>query len=354
MSTESNRKIDDIASHWIARCDAYDWSETDAAELNRWLDESDRHQIAYLRLQRIWDESRRLRALGAGVPPGHVPEPGQWMLTPFFDRAARTETDGAREPRDAFDAAIPAQLQVSSVRRRAPWAIAAAVVLAATLYVFSGERLQRNSFSTPTGGVTLLPLDDGSKITLNTASKVRVDLTATERRVELEEGEVFFDVAKDPKRPFVVTAGDKRIVVLGTRFSVRRDAEDIRVAVTEGAVQVETPNTTRAPERLEAGAVAHTGRAGTLVQRKPLREVEEELSWRGGMLVFRDKTLADAIAEFNRYTERKIVIEDPRIAGLRVAGSFQSSNADDFVRLLEQGYPLRVESKDDRIVLLAR
>jgi transmembrane sensor len=128
------------------------------------------------------------------------------------------------------------------------------------------------------------------------------------------------------------------------------------VIVTEGAVEVETPRASGSPrrERLAAGAVALASKAGVLVQQKPIREAEEALSWRGGMLVFRDETLAGAIGEFNRYTERKIVIVDPRVADLRVAGTFESSDAEDFVRLLEQGYPLRVESSDGKILLHAR
>jgi transmembrane sensor len=85
-----------------------------------------------------------------------------------------------------------------------------------------------------------------------------------------------------------------------------------------------------------------------------LAEAEESLSWRQGVLVFHQMTLAEATAEFNRYNARKIVIEDPAVASLRVAGSFRANNVDAFVRLLERGYPLHVEERNDGFVLSAR
>lgn len=353
MGTESNREIEEIASEWIARRDAGDWSDSDRSELDRWLNESDLHQIAFLRLERIWEEAMRLKVLGAGVQPGHVPAPGQWVLTPFFDPPAKAKSEKSADDKEASGSDDSPRSQTSSIGRPVSWAIAATVVLAVGTFLSNRFSAPDHRFATPIGGISSLPLADGSKIILNTASEVRVDLNQFERRVELEQGEAFFDVVKDAKRPFIVAAGDRRILVLGTKFSVRRDADDIRVVVTEGAVQVESQGLYK-PERLTAGAVAHAGKTGTLVRQKPLNEVEEELSWRGGLLVFRDRTLADAITEFNRYTERKIVILDPRIAAMRVAGSFSSTNAEDFVHLLEQGYPLRVESRDEKILLLAR
>lgn len=326
---ESGRELERIVSEWIARRDSGNWREADEAELQRWLDESDLRQITWLRLHRIWKETGRLNALGAGVEPGRIPEPGQWVLSPFYD-SPPANSESLHRP-----------------KRRTLWAVAASVLLASALFVFKGVPLHGHRYSTPVGGMSSLPLPDGSKITLNTGSRIRIDLADAERRAVLEQGEAFFDVARDANRPFVVTAGDQRILVLGTKFSVRREGDDIRVAVTEGAVQV-------GDERLVAGTVVRTGKAGVLVLKKALNEVEEELSWRSGVIVFRDDTLADAIAEFNRYTERKIEIVDPRVAEMRVAGSFQSSNAEDFVRLLEQGYSLRVEYGSDRILLHAR
>jgi transmembrane sensor len=195
---------------------------------------------------------------------------------------------------------------------------------------------------------------DGSKVMLNTDTQLRVAMTDEERRIDLKRGEAFFDVAKDPHRPFVVTAGTERVIAVGTKFAVRRDAGSVRVVVTEGAVRMETLGKDIVDARpLAAGTVARTSEAGLLLQTKPLPEAEEYLSWRDGVLVFRETTLANAIAEFNRYNTHKIVIEDAAVAEMRVAGNFRSTNVDAFVRLLGQGYPLRVERHHDKIVLKA-
>ena len=207
-----------------------------------------------------------------------------------------------------------------------------------------------------------MPMTDGSKVTLNTDSEIRVAMSDTERRIDLEHGEAFFEVVKDPGRPFVVRVGDKRIVAIGTKFSVRRDvgprADDIQVVVTEGAVRVESTSgrgvENAAARRLAAGSVVRANRDGLLVQRKKVPEAEEQLSWRSGVLVFRDVTLAQAAAEFNRYNPRQIQIEDAATGALQIAGNFRTTNVDAFVRLLEQGYPVRTRLDGDAIVLGAR
>jgi transmembrane sensor len=211
---------------------------------------------------------------------------------------------------------------------------------------------------------------DGSMVTLNTDSQIRVALTDAERRVDLNQGEAYFKVAKDPKRPFVVEANGKRFVALGTEFSVRREGDAIKVVVTEGRVRVEdaslplrgaaespgsaSPAGGNAPIILSPGAIARVDQGGVLVQRKTLPEAEEELTWRAGVLIFRNETLEDAIAEFNRYTTRKVVIADPSVAGLKIEGNFRLNNAPAFLELLEAGFPIRVIQESDRIVLTAR
>jgi transmembrane sensor len=199
-------------------------------------------------------------------------------------------------------------------------------------------------------------MSDGSNVTLNTDSEIRVALTAKERRIDLEHGEAFFDVAHDHTRPFVVHAGDKRVTAVGTKFAVRREPDGIRVVVTEGKVLVQTGGTddTGSAEPVSAGTIARASDAGVLLQPQQSTEAEDVLSWRHGVLVFRQMTLGEASAEFNRYNARKIVIEDPAVARMRVAGSFRANNVDAFVRLLERGYPLHVEERGEQFLLSAR
>ncbi|MEJ1961314.1 MAG: DUF4974 domain-containing protein [Gammaproteobacteria bacterium] len=105
---------------------------------------------------------------------------------------------------------------------------------------------------------------------------------------------------------------------------------------------------------LTPGAIARTDGAGVLVERKTVPEAETHLSWRNGVLMFRDQSLAEAVAEFNRYNVRKIAIVDPAVAALKVEGNFRATNVDAFVRLLESGFPVRASAEKDRIVLSSR
>src|SRR5262249_13172566 len=105
---------------------------------------------------------------------------------------------------------------------------------------------------------------------------------------------------------------------------------------------------------LPAGSVATSEADAVLVQKAPLSKLEQGLAWRSGTLAFHDTPLAEAIAEFNRYNERKIVIEDPAIAAIEVGGLFRATNLDPFVHLLQDRFPIQASEDQDRIVLRSR
>ena len=88
----SSRQIELIASTWLARRDAEAWSEHDQAELDAWLEASIAHRVAYLRLESAWLQSDRLKALGAGVPAGVVPERGTWGMASPSESARQRQT----------------------------------------------------------------------------------------------------------------------------------------------------------------------------------------------------------------------------------------------------------------------
>lgn len=388
---ERTNEIEEAASEWLCRRESGQWTPTDQARFEQWLDASTLNRVAFLRLELAWEESARLKALGAGTLGNQPPPPGQWNLTPFFDRY-RSAADARNTPAistvtedscDIPDTGIVAKTPdsdpappVSAVPRRRlhRLAIAASVLLVVVAglgsYQFWTSDIDR--YRTPIGGLSSVPMRDGSKITLNTASEIRVAVDANERHIDLRQGEAFFEVAKDPNRPFVVVAGTKRVVAVGTKFSVRRDGESIEIVVTEGKVRVEgasrplrstavaaSGSTAQLPGAddpvfLTPGAIAYVGEAGVLVRQKTLAEAETHLSWRSGILMFREQSLANAVAEFNRYSVRKIVIADPAVAALEVEGNFRAHNVEAFVRLLESGFPVRASVEDDQIVLSAR
>jgi transmembrane sensor len=339
MSTERTAKIEEAASEWLIHRDSGDWTADDQRRLDEWLNESTLHRMAFWRLELAWEDAARLKALGAGVRGDRPPPPGQWNLTPFFSPPA----PGEHRPR----------LRSWRLAGFAASAAALALLGGTTWYVWPVG----DGYSTPVGGIASVPMKDGSKVTLNTNTSVRITVTATERHVDLKRGEAYFEVAKDPQRPFVVQVGDKRVIAVGTQFSVRRDTDDVQVVVSEGKVQFDTgPGVDKSASNdvLTPGTVARASDDGVLVQRKTRPEVDESLSWRSGVLMFRNETLGDAVAEFNRYNTQQIVIEDPAIGALKIEGNFRATNVDAFVRLLEGGFPIQATQDSERVVLKAR
>ncbi|HEY8328094.1 MAG TPA: FecR domain-containing protein [Rhodanobacter sp.] len=359
----SSREIEHTAAAWLARRDAGDWSERDRQLLDAWLDASVAHRVAFIRLDAAWRQSDRLKALGAGVPAGVVPARGSWTPSPFGNA-----DEPAEEPRHLHQAHTDAAPHRHIPRRHREQRrslfrhFATAAVLALVVSLALGWRhytaVEQASYRTAIGDLQEVPLADGSIATLSSDSRLLVTLSHGERHVDLQQGEAFFAVAKDPARPFVVSAGGRRVTAVGTRFSVRRDAADLRVVVTQGLVRLESdrlPNGLRQPTTLlPAGSVALASDTGVVVTTGSVQQAEEYLSWRSGFVNFHDTPLATAAAEFNRYNARKIVIGDASVGAMRVGGNFRWSNTDAFVRLLAQGFPIKARQQGDSIVLTRR
>ncbi|WP_369942158.1 FecR family protein [Xanthomonas medicagonis] len=354
-----SRRIELRAAAWLARRDRGDWSPRQQARLDAWLGAATAHRVAFLRLQAAWQESARLQALGAGQRDGRIPARGSWRGLAGADGEARASMADSDGPEAALD---PARLRFAPrpparARRRWPAALAALLLLGGVLGLGWRHTLAVApvAYASATGSLRPLALADGSRATLSSDSRIAVALSRTQRRIDLQRGEAFFEVSKDPARPFVVADGARRVVAVGTRFAVRRDAEALRVVVTEGTVRLESATHPQAPPTLlPAGSVALAGPHGVLVRRVAVAEAERLLDWRSGYLTFDDTPLQAAVAEFNRYNTVKLQVADAQAGALRVGGNFRWSNAEAFVRLLEQGFPIRAERRGDRVLLHSR
>jgi len=383
-----SRQIERAAAAWLARRDGGDWSPGNQAEFEAWIAGATAHRVAWLRLQAAWAQGARLKALAAGVPAGEVPARGAWSASPYAprgeaqasrqaDRADAGHADCDDEavdaaPSNAAHATPPVAAATSTNQsmftpRAAPrrpriarYAAAAAIAVVAVSLLWGWQRygvVEHRSYRTAMGALDTIGLADGSRATLSSDSRIDVALSRAQRHVALEHGEAFFDVAKDPGRPFAVEAGARRVIAVGTRFSVRRDGSDLRVVVTEGTVRLESEPVdghTQPTTLLPAGSIALAGANGVLVRSGSVEDAERYVDWRNGYLVFRDTALSAAAAEFNRYNARRLVIGDAAVGELRVGGNFRWSNAEVFVGLLEQAMPVRAERLPDRIVLHSR
>ena len=321
----STMDIEERAAHWLVRRQEPQWNAADQAQLDAWLRESTLHEVAFLRLEYGWNKVDRLTVLRR--PPA---------------------------PRQEIEEARPAPAQ-RSARRPLAWLAAAAVlVLSVALLYTYGDLFTRDLYATAIGGHEIVPLPDGSRIELNTDTRVRTSFSEETRSVWLERGEAYFDVARDPSRPFVVYAGSRRVTVLGTKFSVRLDpdANRVQLAVAEGRVQLDELRVSEpAPPTIAIGGEKVIAEGTSLrVESRSGKILATDLSWRQGLLTFDQTTLAAAADEFNRYNRKQLVVE-PAAAQIRIGGSFEAANVDGFVRLLHDGFGLNVAESDSEILI---
>jgi transmembrane sensor len=149
-----------------------------------------------------------------------------------------------------------------------------------------------------------------------------------------------------------VHANGYRVIAVGTRFDVRRDAGKLRVVVTRGLVRLQSADDpAKPPAMLPAGSIATVAGDEVAVQQVSPDEAAQALSWRSGFVVFHNTPLAEAVREFNRYNARQIVIADPSLETLRVGGNFKLDNSDAFVRLMQSVFPVQARQQDREVVL---
>jgi transmembrane sensor len=184
------------------------------------------------------------------------------------------------------------------------------------------------------GELRKVPLTDGSTMLLNTSTKASVHFDATERSVRLTSGEALFEVAKDRARPFIVHAGGVTVAAVGTAFAVRKESDErIDVTVTEGVVEIRRPGATQSVQRLAANQhVTISDSESMRVEQSAARDAERRLAWRAGMIAFDNEPLSSAVAEFNRYSTRRIVIDDAALAARPITGIFRTTDIDEFAQ----------------------
>ncbi|RQO53261.1 hypothetical protein DBV14_14605 [Variovorax sp. KBW07] len=349
--TEAER-IESAAADWLARQDSGAWTEADQQKLDAWIAESIAHRVAWLRLSSVWQRGDRLSVLRP--PPAQVTSPATTPTTPTLPASVpiplRIPLPESR-PRPKPKASAVRWLPRFSVQR-----VAAGMLVVAASCSWLGWRYtqdwQSAHYATVVGARQSVALADGSVLTLNTATHVRALVNESGRKVWLDDGEAYFDIAHDKQHPFVVIAGDRRITVLGTRFLVRRQGDQVNVTVEEGRVQIASSSgqgvkSGEQPTVLTRNQAAVASASSVLVMSKAPKQIDDELSWRQGRLVFDQTTLGDAAAQFNRYNTRKLVIADKAIAGIRIGGSFDANNMSGFVALLKQGFGLAAHESDN-------
>ena len=237
-------------------------------------------------------------------------------------------------------------------RSRHGWfgrAAAILVLVTATILLIFAPTEDLHFHTTATGQQSAVSLPDGSLVTLNTRSKIRVAYSETYREIHLIEGEALFEAAKDWSKPFRVITEQAVIEAVGTEFNVRADADAVTVTVVEGVVemlftnaaagsdgqgQVDEPGSPPAV-RLEFGQQARV-RSGADEAMVADAAVERAISWRDQRLIFEALPLKQVIEEFNRYNEPPAIIADKELESLPISGVFESNDRQSFLQFLAQ------------------
>ena len=302
--SETANEIDEKAFGWVSRLDRDSENPELRQELTDWLAVDARHQGAYLRAQALW---MRLDRASQGEIPAAPPKLSRrWLLA---GAGAAIAASGAGfwlnlHPEEAYDSAF--------------------------------------------GEIRQVPLPDGSTAQLNTESQVQVAMKPAERRIRVAKGEAWFQVQHDVTRPFIVESGPVRVRAIGTAFSVRKLEQGSEVLVTEGVVKAWING-----EEAEAVRVA-AGERAILQEHVPPQlipasttDIERKLAWRGRRIDLDGETLAEAVAEFNRYSRKPMVIRQRALAGKRFYGVFRIDDPEGFARAvhLSLNVPIKIDDK---------
>lgn len=308
----------DGAAAWVVKLEAGDLCESDALAFDAWIALPDN--------ARLFDEAL---AVSQAV--------------------AAQASAIARALADRREAAPPRPVGRRAVVAMGGLAAAAAVAVVVAPQVMGPPAAQ--TYVTAKGERRTVELADGSRVEMNAGTRLTVTLARNSRHVTLDEGQAVFDVIHDVRRPFVIAAGDRTLIDVGTQFDVRRRDGKLSVTVAHGAVDVRPADGAAGQAyRLHPGQrLDHVeGRQDTRVA---AAQADEVLGWRSGRLVYRGQSLGDVVADLNQQFPTPIRIEDPTLAATPISGVLILDNQDAVIRRLALLVPVSAVRSGADVVL---
>lgn len=331
------------AAEWMVLLDSAECTATDRMAFARWLAEDPVHKWGFEELSEVWARVQTLSDIS------HITDDPNVALLPGREAAERR----------LHAASVPA--------RRREWStlVAASLVTLGAIVHFWSDT-PSSLHETDVGEFQSIALEDGSTVELNAMSSIEVRFDERRREIELSDGEAVFEVESDA-RPFVVRTPLATLSVVGTQFAVHATASLVEVSVLEGLVSVSPGGSMTTMNEVTTDLLMRFTDEIALLgpgQRIELtRETQkflsmspdslrEELSWRQGEVVFKDRPLMSVLPEMRRYIGTPIFIGDPALNSLRISGRFATGDADGFLSELAERYGIVIERPDDRVVIL--
>ncbi len=355
------------AAQWSLELSSGELSPRRIAQWQRWLAASDAHREAFDRIQSTWYSIDRCAGEAIAWPTDdevdHDAYDGSVAVSVWRARLSRLSARRGNRRSTAW---------VDTLWRHRRWAVvglAACAVVGLAPVVLS--LIRSIAFAPPT--VTIVEtglgenrealLGDGSVVTLGAQSELRATLTRGSREVTLERGEAYFDVAKDPARPFIVNVGTTTVAAVGTAFNVRRAGERVVVSVAERTVKVDArAAAVAAPQSSPQPTVVRTARLSLGQQLSidatdgsasiQLVDAREIAAWRKGRLQYRNEPLQSVVADVIRYSGQDIVVADPEIADLRITGTVFANDVGSWLQSIEAALPVHIVRAPDGVVRL--
>jgi transmembrane sensor len=346
----------EAAAHWLARQDR-GMGPSDEAEFERWRHDP-AHAEAYARARALMDlfdiddgTDPNLRALRqSALQAAPEPRPAwRWAAA-----AAVIAVVGTGLATIALDTHAPHHSSlIASLggQARNPAVAAPPAVLAP-----AGSAID---YATDIGERRTIRLSDGTRVTLNTGTRIAVAFDKGRRLVRLLRGQALFEVAHNAHWPFTVEAADRQVTALGTVFEVSAYPGRLHVLLVRGRVIVERASDAppQSPGVRVASAILRPGQSLTAELGAPqqisMTDVSSQLMWRDGFVEFNDDTLSEAVSEINRYVRTPIEIGDDGAASLHVSGVFRTGSADRFVAAVGQVLPIEARTMGDGHIQLS-
>jgi len=322
---ELNREDElfDEANRWFFRLQAEDVSAAEKQGFAQWLAQDPSHA-------KTWADVHAL------MHSLHAP--------------ARASCNASLNDKRRFGAVV--QQSARGSRTASRWITASlALAFGFAAYIQGPVLLDRwgADYVTTAGQRETIVLADGTRVELNTDTAIQANLTAAERRVTVLRGEAFFDIARD-SRPFAVSTRDGEARDIGTSFRVEKGDAVSTVTVETGIVDVKAKPILPAAVRVTAGQTVDYGKDGVSIPR--MADLDKELAWRRGQVVFRQEKLSSVVAKLNRYQAGRIVIVNPWIADELVSGAFNVDRPDAPIGALEDVLGVKATYLTSYLVML--
>lgn len=356
MTTKNNvynRKKE--AAEWFALYESDDISSQQQSDFESWINSDPENRLAYKQLKKISSKIELLSRVNQAIPeliPGNLKE----------------------SIAECHDLMVLSSRRNQSMKIFSTIAASFLVVLTSVfLWQFNGLESENESleYKTLVGQQLTQMLDDGSLVTLNTDSKLKVSFTKNERRLHLFKGEVYFDVAKDPNRPFIVSSKNIKASAIGTAFTVRNRANKVEVTVFEGKVKVESNSNVNSLEKiiknktlkkdkeinnaqlyfLSPGEKIIHKSSSNEISKQPVSNLEKADSWRKGKVIFDNKSIAEMIDEIQFYIPDRIIITSKKIAAMKMGGTFYTDNTKSFFSALDVIDSIKIIKKHNVIII---